>query len=175
MKFLPECHWIPSIEPHRLALMPRPRAGEWLEDEIAAWRTAGIGTVVSMLEAHEVRELGLGGERALCEAAGIELLSHPVPDRGVPRSVPELASLVGHLVSRVRDGAPVAIHCRAGIGRSGLLCACVLVELGVSPEEVFPLLSRARGVSVPDTAAQAEWVVQRFLPFMNQLRRRDPG
>jgi hypothetical protein len=34
----------------RLAIVPRPRAGDWLDDEIAAWRAEGIDLVVSLLE-----------------------------------------------------------------------------------------------------------------------------
>src|SRR5262249_61758505 len=34
----------------RLAIMPRPRAGDWLDDEAASWRRHGLGLVVSLLE-----------------------------------------------------------------------------------------------------------------------------
>lgn len=56
------------------------------------------------------------------------------------------------------DGAGVAIHCRAGIGRSSLIAACVLLKLGTREDEIFPLLSRVRGVAVPDTSAQIQWL-----------------
>lgn len=138
--------------------MPRPRSGDWLADEIAGWARARVETVVSLLEAHEVRELGLIEERAMCETLGIEFLSFPIPDRGTPRSVLETAALVDDLVLRLRRGAGVAIHCRAGIGRSGLITGCVLLELGVLPPEVFPSLAAAGGVPVPDTPGQAEWL-----------------
>jgi protein-tyrosine phosphatase len=45
-----------------------------------------------------------------------------------------------------------------GVGRSGLVGACVLGQLGVAPDAAFAMLSRARGVAVPDTEARAEWV-----------------
>jgi len=48
--------------------------------------------------------------------------------------------------------------CRAGIGRSGLVGACVLGLFGVVPDAPFAMLSRARGVAVPDTEAQADSV-----------------
>ncbi len=154
----PEIYWIKNVHPARLALMPRPRSGEWLADEIAGWARAGIDTVVCLLETHEVRELGLNEERALCETQGIEFLSFPIPDRGTPRSVLATADLVDDLVLRLGRGNGVAIHCRAGIGRSGLITGCVLLDLGVPPHEVFPVLSAARGVPVPDTPGQAEWL-----------------
>ncbi len=154
----PEIYWITRAEPARLALMPRPRSGDWLADEISGWARANIGTVVSLLEPHEIRELELLDERPLCETHGIEFLSFPIPDRGTPRSIRETAALIDEIVVRLNRGSAVAVHCRAGIGRSGLIAGCVLIRLGVAPSEVFPALTDARGVPVPDTSNQAEWL-----------------
>jgi predicted protein tyrosine phosphatase len=141
-----------------LAIMPRPRAGDWLEDEIASWHRADIRTVVSLLEPYEVDELGLKDEARLCASNGIEFVSFPIPDRGVPTSHGALSQLVLPLVSKVKDGQMVAVHCRAGIGRSAVVAAGILLRAGIPFSKVFPALSRARGVAVPDTEAQAEWV-----------------
>jgi hypothetical protein len=43
-------HWIELPLTGRLAIAARPRAGDWLVDEVAAWRAAGIDLVVSLLE-----------------------------------------------------------------------------------------------------------------------------
>lgn len=158
--FTTHIHWIPDISPWRLGLMPRPRGGEWLEDEVAAWRAAQIDTVVSLLEPHEVRELDLRAEASLCEAAGIRYASCPIPDRGTPTSLQAVVRLTEDLASRVRDGRAVAIHCRAGIGRAGLITGCVMLQLGVPFDNIFAALSRARGVAVPDTPEQAAWLRQ---------------
>jgi hypothetical protein len=141
-----------------LAIMPRPRAGDWLEDEISSWHRADIRTVVSLLEPHEVDELGLKDEARLCASNGIEFVSFPIPDRGVPTSYGALNQLVLPLVPKVKDGQMVAVHCRAGIGRSAVVAAGILLRAGIPFSLVFPALSRARGVTVPDTDAQAEWV-----------------
>jgi hypothetical protein len=45
--------------------MPRPRAGEWLDDEIIGWQMEGNDTVVSLLELPEISELGLEREAEL--------------------------------------------------------------------------------------------------------------
>jgi protein-tyrosine phosphatase len=66
--------------------------------------------------------------------------------------------LVAAIEQRLRSGESVAVHCRAGIGRSGLLGACILKAFGVDPDSAFRLLGRARGVAVPDTDAQIAWV-----------------
>src|SRR5277367_5526788 len=137
-----------------LAIMPRPRAGDWLADEISSWNRAEVRTVVSLLEPHEVAELGLNDESRLCSTHGIEFVSFPIPDRGVPASYGALNRLVMPLVPKVTGGHMVAIHCRAGIGRSSVVAAGILIRSGVPYPQVFPALSRARGVAVPDTDAQ---------------------
>jgi len=53
-------YWIKGPWPGKLALAARPRGGDWLEDEIAAWRDAGINAIVSLLTAEEEQELDLG-------------------------------------------------------------------------------------------------------------------
>jgi protein-tyrosine phosphatase len=154
----PDLYWLRDVDGVRLAIMPRPRSGEWLADEIAGWNRLGVQTVVSLLELHEVIELDLANEESLCCAAGLRFISFPVPDRGVPSNSAAFASLVAAIEQQLRSGESVAVHCRAGIGRSGLLGACVLKAFGVDPDSAFRLLSRARGVAVPDTDAQIAWV-----------------
>jgi protein-tyrosine phosphatase len=167
----PDVYWIREIENLRLAIMPRPRKGEWLADEVAGWHRMGLRSVVSLLEIDESRDLGLADEESLCGATGLQFLSFPIPDRGVPSDHADFSELVDELAERLRSGDSVGIHCRAGIGRSGLLGACVLGAIDVPLKSAFAMLSRARGVSVPDTDAQAEWVREFFRTRSEASRR----
>jgi protein-tyrosine phosphatase len=135
--------------------MARPRAGDWLEDEIENWRAAGVQVVVSLLEPSEEAELGLQAEADACRSRGIEFIRFPIADRGVPsdrKAALELAQTLG------RSEQAIAIHCRAGIGRSSLMAALVLIHRGVTPDTAFGLIQAARGVAVPDTDQQLDWV-----------------
>ncbi|TWB83055.1 dual specificity protein phosphatase-like protein [Nitrospirillum amazonense] len=157
----PALYWIASGDPPwigRLAIMARPRAGDWLEDEVAAWHAAGVNEVISLLEPAEVSELGLMSEEALCRGLGMAFTSLPIPDRGVPDSRRQVASLARRLSRDVAAGLSVAVHCRAGIGRSSLLAACVMASTGLDASAAFARIAQARGVPVPDTEGQRAWV-----------------
>jgi hypothetical protein len=54
----------------RLAILPRPRGGDWLEDEVRGRRAAGVDVIVSLLTSDEVTNLDLAQERCLCQAHG---------------------------------------------------------------------------------------------------------
>ena len=153
----PEVYWVRDIEPLRLAIMPRPRGGDWLADEITGWRRLDISIVVSLLTAEEMDELSITEEPNLCRANQIDYRSFPVQDRGVPTDASTYLAMVDDLVKLAREGRTVAVHCRAGIGRSGLTAACILFRLGIPAADIFPMLSRARGLVVPDTTSQIDW------------------
>lgn len=160
----------------RLAVMPRPRAGDWLDDEAVSRRRQGLDTIVSMLEDAEVAELGLTDERAACERAGLRFTRFPLPDRGVPASAVAVSELVSAVVAELRAGRGVGLHCRIGVGRSASLAVCVLAALGVPVESGWAAVQRARGLSVPDTPAQRAWVADWFAGYTPpEQRPAEPG
>ncbi|WP_055589591.1 phosphatase domain-containing putative toxin [Peterkaempfera griseoplana] len=145
--------------PGRLSTMARPRGGDWLEEEMAALRNYGVDIVVCALTAPELDELGLADEPRAAEAAGLRFVALPVPDRAVPDRTAILPTLQG-LAERLHDGAHIVTHCRAGIGRSSLLAAALLILNGVEPGTAWARIERARGLAVPDTVEQREWTMQ---------------
>jgi Cyclin-dependent kinase inhibitor 3 (CDKN3) len=151
-------YWIDAPVTGRLGIMARPRSGDWLEDEIAGWEAAGIDMVVCLLERDEADELGLGDEEQLCRSHGMEFIAFPIQDRGLPKIVDETETLARHIALKLNNAKTVAIHCRAGIGRSSLIAACALVCVGVDASSAFDAIAKARGVTVPDTDDQRRWV-----------------
>ena len=150
--------WINPGANGRLAIVPRPRGSEWLAHDLAAIRRDGIDILVSLLTQPETAELGLAHEQALCEAAGIEFRSFPIPDRCVPDTYRDMHALAEELATERRHGKNIGAHCRACIGRSSLLLAAVLCVEGISPDRALGLISKGRGMQVPDTPEQAEWL-----------------
>ena len=153
----PNLFRIPAPVPGVLSTMPRPRGGDWLDDELAALRGVDVRVLVSLLTTNEMRELELSGEANAAFRAGLRFYHHPIVDLGVPERAPVLA-LVDQLVSRLKAGDHVVVHCRAGIGRSSLVAGAVLVKLGITPDTAWTTISTARGVEVPETDEQRAWL-----------------
>ena len=152
-----ELYWIDASDSFKLAIMARPRAGDWLEDEVAHWKRSGVSVVVSLLEREEIDDLGLEMEAVLCAENGIEYLSFPIPDRGVPDDAGVATRFAEHIANK---GATIAIHCRAGIGRSSVMASAVLISSGVEPSAALSAIQTARRLPIPDTEAQRDWVLQ---------------
>ena len=149
---------IPGPWSGQLFIVSRPRGGDWLEDEAEAWRTAGLDVVVSLIEQDEAVELGLAGERGAAESRGIRFLSLPTPDRGLPPSRAIALSLLGDIVDLLESGKHVAVHCRQGIGRAGMMATGALILSGAGADAAIKAVSAARGREVPETPEQREWL-----------------
>lgn len=142
----------------RLSTMARPRGGDWLEDEMAALKNCGVDVLVCALTGPEREELGLVQEPRAAAAAGLQFVAVPIPDRAVPDRTTVLPTLHG-LAEVLHGGAHVVTHCRAGIGRSSLLAAALLILNGIDPDTAWSRIEKARGLAVPDTAEQREWTM----------------
>ena len=151
-------HWVDGPWPGKLALAARPRGGDWLEDEITSWQRGGVNTVFSLLTDEEEHDLDIAREEAVVQAHGMNFLSFPIPDRQVPDSESNLAKALDLLNGELAAGKNVVLHCRQGIGRTGLVAACLLLTKGIDPETAIRRLSAARGASVPETPEQRRWI-----------------
>jgi protein-tyrosine phosphatase len=152
-----DVYWISAAEPHRIAIVARPRGNDWLADDLKRLSREGIGVLVSMLTPEESAELGLSEEGRLCGQCGILFFNLPIADRSVPNEF-EIGALLDTLVKQVQLKRGVGFHCRAGIGRSSMMAALVLGRLGWTSDTAFRAISDSRGCRVPDTLEQEQWV-----------------
>jgi protein-tyrosine phosphatase len=153
-----EVYWLDGSWPGKLAVAPRPRGGDWLKDDIASWKRADVNAVLSLLTPDEERDLDLRDEACEVKAQGMHFTSFPIPDRQIPRSEAKLAEVLEGVGRSLSSGKNVLVHCRQGIGRSGLVAACLLVKKGMSPGAAVQSVSSARGMPVPETDEQRDWI-----------------
>ncbi|HEV7475750.1 MAG TPA: hypothetical protein VGN90_16970 [Pyrinomonadaceae bacterium] len=153
----PVIYWIENDGPGRLAILARPQGDDALPAEIQAWRDAGIDAVVSLLTDADNQYLGLSAEGELCRSTGLQFVSFPIQDFGVPASFEIGLELVKELSDLLSNGKSIGFHCNGCIGRAPLIASCVLMFSGKSAEQAFELVGRARGYPIPEARAQAEW------------------
>lgn len=90
----------------------------------------------------------------------------PIIDHGVPDSPAVMSSVVAAIASDLEEGRRVYVHCRAGIGRTGMAVGCYLIQSGLDGDAALDKLqvlwqrcARARSwPSVPETEDQIRFV-----------------
>ncbi len=155
---LTQVYWIDGPWPGRLGISARPRGGDWLIDEIDHWHSSGVDIVVSLLTPSEVEQLDLQNEGPVCRRSSVVFISFPIEDRLVPSSDADAIQLIEKLDAELFGGKNIVIHCRQGVGRSGLIAASVLIERGVSVPKAMERVGSARGAQVPETPEQLAWI-----------------
>jgi protein-tyrosine phosphatase len=152
----PDIHEVIAVGAGRLYVMPRPRS-KWLKEDVDYFSKIKINVVVSHLEKDEENELGLSDEEKYLYEAGIEFISYPIKDMGLPQ-VDDFSDFIERMYRKLLGGKNVAIHCRAGIGRTGITSSCVLIRGGYASTVAMNMVAAARGAQIPDTTEQFEFI-----------------
>lgn len=98
---------------------------------------------------------------------GVVYLRKPISDHGVPDAAAYMAEILGELDALLANGRRVYLHCRAGIGRTGTLVACHLIERGLAPAAALARLNELWQGSdradtwpeVPETDEQRDFIL----------------
>jgi atypical dual specificity phosphatase len=59
---------------------------------------------------------------------GLDVLHVPVPDFGIPDNLPAWEEGLTRTARAARDGKNIAVHCLAGLGRTGTFLACLAIK-----------------------------------------------
>jgi atypical dual specificity phosphatase len=135
------------IEKPLLAALARPSDLEDLE-----WlRIQGIQLLLTLTEDRLRRDW--------VDEAGLLVYHVPMIDMEAP-TVEQLEQCVS-VIKRAKDqGLGVAIHCGAGLGRTGVVLAAYFVDAGLSAQNAISRVRRLRPGSI-ETEEQAE-VIEQF-------------
>lgn len=137
-------------------VMPKPDSQK-LVATVHYLSNLGVTHVVSHLEKDEEDDLGLSTEATLLAELGIELISYPIKDMNLP-DLHEYSVFIDKLFQRLQESAILAIHCRAGIGRTGMTASCLLIKSGYESQNAIDQVSAARGTTIPDTQEQIQFI-----------------
>jgi protein-tyrosine phosphatase len=127
--------------------------------------------VLTLLEDHEFANHGVPEFATHVKGLGLRWEQMPIRDGGVPNARFEADWSVVGAEARVilRSGGRILLHCRAGLGRTGMIAARLLVELGVEPAAAVRAVRAARADTI-ETAQQERHVMQcRFIQESDPL------
>jgi len=117
--------------------------------------TYDTGLLVSLCEHPELVRFKIPDLHARARALEIEVLPCPFPDGGTPESPAALRPFVQAAIEAAASGRTVVIHCRGGLGRTGLFAACLLCARGVAPEQAMSIVRAARPKAIENGAQEA--------------------
>jgi hypothetical protein len=120
------------------------------DDDLPVLYSAGIRAVVSLLN--------IPSDASVYESAGFSYLCLPVPDGGAP-TMEQAKEFVRFLGEQRAAGRPVAVHCEAGLGRTGTMLAAYLISDGASAAEAIRRVREVERVAV-ETARQIQFLEQ---------------
>lgn len=156
---LPNSYW---VIPGSLLAGEHPGGVDEAEtlSRLAALRQAGTDCFIDLTETGELPEYShlLRPED--------EYLRFEIPDMGVPYQVSRTMDLLLAVRMALGRGRGIYVHCRAGIGRTGLIMGCFLAEEEPSGRSAVKRLNRlwrqsarsAQWPKVPQTAEQVDYI-----------------
>jgi protein-tyrosine phosphatase len=144
--------------------------GPWQRDLVAdmevlqAW---GCQALLSLMEDQEFERFQVTRLGEVATAVGIKWYHIPIsdgepPDERFDRLWPSVGqALVANLLADKR----IVVHCRGGLGRTGVIACLLLIELGYSSKRALTLIRTIRPGTV-QTAAQVAYVLG-YTPRLN--------
>lgn len=150
---------VTTIGQASLCIMPAP-SGRHLSRDLAFYRMLGVDKIVSLLEDKEAKKLGVHKEQALCEKLGLQFEQFAIPDQHTP-DITTFQPFIETLYQELESGdiKTLAVHCRAGIGRTGVVAGCLLRRDGHRSDHAVKMMSDVRGYAMPQTEEQYHFIV----------------
>ena len=156
---LPNSYW---VIPRRLLAGEYPIGDDYsgARTRLSRFREVGINSFIDLTEKGELPEY-----RHLLPVHA-KYQRSPIPDTNVPTSPKQILELLSAIHAAIEAERCLYVHCRQGIGRTGLVIGCFLADKGGDGKLALKELNRLWGQSaraaswphVPQTAEQADYI-----------------
>lgn len=137
-------------------------------DKLSRFLDAGIRTFIDLTETSEPLARYDGLLRTLAKERGVDVrhLRQSVRDLGVPQGREQMERILATVREEMDAGRPVYVHCWGGIGRTGTVIGCWLVEEGLAGPEAIERIAELRagtpdsGRRSPETDEQCRYICE---------------
>ncbi len=142
-----------------------------LDRDLTVLERIGVTVLAPLIPDAEMRMLGVPDllDEIRYHHMGVE--HFPFPDAGVPNDMAAFAAFIDRLVALLNEGERVVCHCRGGLGRAGLVAACMLLRLErfQTPADAIAEVRRKRSPRAVETRAQERFIDAYALHFRGGL------
>ena len=115
--------------------------------------------VLSLLEEHELSHLGAKSLLKELSVKNIQWMRFEIENFGVPKfsQYALLNQNINTVSNDIINGKNILIHCMAGLGRTGMIAALILIKLGIDINQSIKLIRNIRPGSI-ETEEQEKFV-----------------
>lgn len=146
---------MPLAEGGSLIFTPCPGTKDVdLRNALHELKTAGTSAVITMMPRHELAEHGVADIEAACTELGLQWFHFPVEDDAAPEHAfhTQWAQQSATILNLLSTGNTIAVHCKGGSGRTGLMVALLLRARGETLENATQSVQAIRPKSLQLTA-----------------------
>lgn len=135
----------------------RADRGRRIEEDLLTMVGDGVNHLVALLTTLEMEGVGVRDLKERAQEVGISYTHLSIQDYSIP-TIDEVIELIGKIKLTQQRGETTVLHCMGGLGRSGLIAACLLVDAGLGAEVAIEEVRTARGPGAIETPEQEEFV-----------------
>jgi len=148
--------------PGRLIFTPCPGTRDTsVASALDTLQAAGAEALITLMQGEELRLNQADALPALCAGRNLEWFHLPVADEQVP--LDDFDAAWAQSRARIHElldqGRSIAIHCKGGSGRTGLIAARILIDRGLPLGEAVALVQALRPKAIQHPA-HAAWIAQ---------------
>ncbi|MDH4608673.1 cyclin-dependent kinase inhibitor 3 family protein [Pseudomonas sp. BN102] len=152
---------IPALQ-GKLIFTPCPGTKDTsLDEALVTLQQAGASAVITLMPPIELAANGVEAIAQHCQQLGLDWFHLPVADEQVPLEdfAQAWSQSKQQIINLLESGKHLAIHCKGGSGRTGLIAARILIEAGVPWADAIAQVQALRPKAIQHPA-HVNWISQ---------------